>query len=141
MADIGFLIIGAPKAGTTSLFEYMRAHPKIHMPAEKEIYFFNMDRNYRRGWDWYLSTISRDAPSGAICGEATTEYMSGVPYEDPTSGARAGPQTRESDRTALEEVIPRRIQRALPTQLQDAGDRRRLRAEPGPGAGVPGHRP
>jgi hypothetical protein len=114
MADIGFLIIGAPKAGTTSLFEYMRAHPQIHMPAEKEIYFFNMDRNYRRGWDWYLSTMSRDAPSGAICGEATTEYMSGVPYEDATSGGRGVPATRQRDRKALEEVIPRRIQRALP---------------------------
>lgn len=39
MPDIGFLIIGAQKAGTTSLFEYMRRHPQIHMPAEKELYF------------------------------------------------------------------------------------------------------
>lgn len=114
MADIGFLIIGAPKAGTTSLFEYMRAHPQIHMPAEKEIYFFNMDRNYRRGWDWYLSTVSRDAPPSAICGEATTEYMSGVPYEDLTSHDQGDLARGQCDRRTLEEIIPRRIQHALP---------------------------
>lgn len=110
MADIGFLIIGAPKAGTTSLFEYMRAHPQIHMPAEKEVYFFNMDRNYHRGWDWYLSTVSRGAPPGAICGEATTEYMSGVPYADDQRGLA----TKSGDRKAVEEIIPRRIRDALP---------------------------
>jgi hypothetical protein len=114
-AQIGFLIIGAPKAGTTSLFEYMRTHPQIHMPAEKEVYFFNMDRNYRRGWDWYVSTVSRDAPSGAVCGEATTEYMSGVPYDDACDGRdRPQPLREAADRRALEELIPRRIHDALP---------------------------
>jgi hypothetical protein len=109
MPRLGFLIVGAPKAGTTSLFEYMRVHPQIHMPAEKELYFFNMNRNYRRGLDWYLETVSRDAPADAVCGEATTEYLSGAPYPD------------EHDRTPTrvnghppEEIIPRRIRAALP---------------------------
>jgi hypothetical protein len=110
MPNIGFLIIGAPKAGTTSLFEYMRVHPQIHMPAEKEVYFFNIDRNYRRGMSWYLETVLRQAPHDAVCGEATTEYMSGVPYADDQ-----GDQTADSlDRKELEEVIPRRIKQALP---------------------------
>jgi hypothetical protein len=113
-AEIGFLIIGAPKAGTTSLFEYMRAHPQIHMPAEKEIYFFNIDRNYRRGWDWYVSTVSHDAPLGAVCGEATTEYMSGVPYDDAASDGQGPSAWSNRDRRALEELIPRRIHKALP---------------------------
>lgn len=115
MADIRFLIIGAPKAGTTSLFEYMRVHPQIHMPSEKEIYFFNMDRNYRRGPDWYLSTVSRGAPPGSICGEATTEYMSGVPYQDLTGRDQQDVARSEGDRRrTLEEVIPRRIKQTLP---------------------------
>jgi len=110
MPDIGFLIIGAPKAGTTSLFEYMRIHPQIHMPAEKEVYFFNMDRNYNRGWKWYSKTMFRHAPPDAVCGEATTEYMSGVPYvADPGS-----PAAGLGDKATLEEVIPRRIKQALP---------------------------
>lgn len=35
-----FLVIGAPKAGTTSLFEYFRVHPQIFMPRIKETRFF-----------------------------------------------------------------------------------------------------
>jgi hypothetical protein len=115
MPEIGFLIIGAPKAGTTSLFEYMRVHPQIHMPAEKELYFFNMDRSYRRGWDWYSAAILRGAPPGAICGEATTEYMSGAPYTNITDQPDRGrPPEDTGDDESLEEVIPRRIEQVLP---------------------------
>jgi hypothetical protein len=110
--DVGFLIIGAPKAGTTSLFEYMRLHPQLHMPPEKEIYFFNIDRNYRRGLDWYLDTVSRDASPGAICGEATAEYLSGVPYVETPEDQQ--PRVGTTSVEALEEVIPRRILHALP---------------------------
>jgi hypothetical protein len=109
--EVGFLIIGAPKAGTTSLFEYMRLHPQLHMPPEKEIYFFNMDRNYRRGLEWYLNTVTRDAPEDALCGEATTEYLSGVTYADAPDGP---PDPKAADVQALEEAIPRRIAQALP---------------------------
>ena len=35
-----FLIIGAPKAGTTSLYDYLRPHPEIFMPYLKEPRFF-----------------------------------------------------------------------------------------------------
>jgi hypothetical protein len=35
-----FLIIGAAKAGTTSLYEYLRAHPDVHMAAVKEPRFW-----------------------------------------------------------------------------------------------------
>jgi hypothetical protein len=115
MSDIRFLIVGAPKAGTTSLFEYMRHHPEVHMPANKEVFFFNMDSTYRRGWEWYRATLLRGAPPGAACGEATTEYMRGAPWrsgldddertfmEDPANSAES-----------LEEVIPRRIKLFLP---------------------------
>jgi hypothetical protein len=114
MPDIRFLIIGAPKAGTTSLFEYMRVHPQIHMPAEKELYFFNMDRSYRRGWDWYSAVMLRGAPPDAICGEATTEYMSGAPYADIDDRDRSESAEDLGDSRSLEEVIPRRIEQVLP---------------------------
>ena len=35
-----FFIVGAPKAGTTSLYEYLRTLPGIFMPKEKEPSFF-----------------------------------------------------------------------------------------------------
>ena len=36
-----FLIVGAAKAGTTSLFEYLGEHPQIFTPAKKEPKFFS----------------------------------------------------------------------------------------------------
>lgn len=40
-----FIIIGAQKAATTSLYTYLRQHPEIFMPKEKEPMFFN---NYKQ---------------------------------------------------------------------------------------------
>ena len=48
-----FLIIGAQKCGTTSLYVYLSRHPQIIPASQKEIHFF--DLNYDRGIDWYLS--------------------------------------------------------------------------------------
>ena len=39
-AKIDFLIIGAQKAGTTSLHEYLGQHPAVFMPKEKDLPFF-----------------------------------------------------------------------------------------------------
>jgi len=114
MSEIGFLIIGAQKAGTTSLFEYMRRHPQIHMPAEKELYFFNSDLAYSRGRDWYLTVMSKGAPPGAVCGEATAEYMAGVPYRDLAEDKHAGTIEDPDGDEPLEEVVPRRIKQLFP---------------------------
>lgn len=35
-----FFIVGAPRAGTTSLYHYLRRHPDLFMPAVKEPHFF-----------------------------------------------------------------------------------------------------
>jgi len=36
-----FFIVGAPKAGTTSLYEYLRKIPGVYMSAIKEPHFFS----------------------------------------------------------------------------------------------------
>ena len=36
-----FLIIGAPKCGTTSLHYYLSRHPDIFLPKQKELHFFS----------------------------------------------------------------------------------------------------
>ena len=46
-----FLIIGAPKCGTTSLYRYLVLHPRIRRARHKEIRFFY--REYARGERWY----------------------------------------------------------------------------------------
>jgi hypothetical protein len=112
MPSIDFLIIGAQKGGTTSLFEYMRKHPQIHMPAEKEVSFFtNM---YERGLDWYTATVLRGAPSDAICGEASSAYMVGTPFADITRNDLGYRPPASEVRQPLENVLPERIKACLP---------------------------
>jgi hypothetical protein len=48
-----FLILGASRAGTTSLFRALLAHPQIaRPPVNKGVRYF--DLNYGRGWRWYM---------------------------------------------------------------------------------------
>jgi len=48
-----FLIIGAQRAGTTSLASYLAEHPHVIIPKCKEVHFF--DDGFVRGVDWYKS--------------------------------------------------------------------------------------
>ncbi|HEX7247334.1 MAG TPA: sulfotransferase, partial [Actinomycetota bacterium] len=48
-----FLVIGAMKAGTTSLYHYLDAHPDVFVPRVKELDFFVDGANWRRGIEWY----------------------------------------------------------------------------------------
>jgi Sulfotransferase domain len=45
------LIIGAQKAGTSSLYEYLTGHPAVARASTKEVHFF--DLAYWRGLGWY----------------------------------------------------------------------------------------
>ena len=44
-----FFIVGAPKAGTTSLYALLNAHPQIFMSPEKEPNFFSHEEIDRQG--------------------------------------------------------------------------------------------
>lgn len=68
-----FIIIGAAKSGTTTLYEYLCRHPQIYMCTPKEPDFFSIDANYAKGIDWYYSLFN-DAKPTQICGEASTTY-------------------------------------------------------------------
>ncbi len=46
-----FVVIGAPKSGTTSLLAYLATHPEVGVSVRKEVRFF--DFNYARGQGWY----------------------------------------------------------------------------------------
>ena len=41
MKNVDFFIVGAPKAGTTSLYHYLNEHPEIEMSSQKEPDFFS----------------------------------------------------------------------------------------------------
>lgn len=66
-----FLILGAQKAGTTSLHAYLNQHPGIILHQIKEIHFF--DNQYPLGFEWYSSLFPDDPAK--ITGEATPYYL------------------------------------------------------------------
>ena len=69
-----FLIIGAQRCGTTSLFRSLMQHPRIRPPVKKEIHFF--DDHYHLGRDWYCSHFPPVRLfEGLITGEASPYYL------------------------------------------------------------------
>lgn len=73
-----FLIAGAPRCGTTSLYVHMQKHPQICMASIKEpLFFASAERRSparKRTWSWYASLFDACA-EGQIKGEATTHYF------------------------------------------------------------------
>lgn len=70
-----FLLIGAQKCGTTSLFNNLVKHSQICPPSKKEIGFFTS--NFAKGIPWYKSffPVTPDSKRSYITGEATTGYI------------------------------------------------------------------
>jgi hypothetical protein len=69
-----FLVLGAQKAGTTALYEYLRRHPQIAGPSWKEVSFF--DRHWARGGSWYRGNFPNLARTrGKLVGEASPSYV------------------------------------------------------------------
>ena len=67
-----FLIVGAPRSGTTLLYEVLSAHPDVFMsPIKEPGYFCN---GKVRDLDDYLALFER-AETHVISGEATTLYL------------------------------------------------------------------
>lgn len=75
-----FFIVGAPKCGTTALYEYLRTHPGIYLPPdEKEPHFFCTDllnRNHCRYEHLpdYLRLFEQAGPL-QLTGEASVFYL------------------------------------------------------------------
>lgn len=75
-----FLIIGAPKSGTTSLYHYLRQHPEIFLsPKRKEGRFFS---DIWKGGIYWPDFYHFDTPASA------PDYQS--LFDDRTTQARAG---------------------------------------------------
>jgi sulfotransferase family protein len=69
-----FLIIGAKRAGTTSLYEYIVEHPGVvRSRLPKGSHYF--DVRFSRGWNWYRSTFPLAINQRAITGEASPYYL------------------------------------------------------------------
>lgn len=85
-----FLIVGAAKSGTTSLYHYLEQHPDIYMPWLKEPAFFaaadgsRIETNGLQGWHPNTNRVNhladyqnlfKDAESEKARGEASAVYL------------------------------------------------------------------
>jgi hypothetical protein len=70
-----YLIVGAQKAGTSALSNFLGQHPDILPSKPKEVHYF--DINYARSKGWYLTHFPLKAQLGShrITGEASPYYM------------------------------------------------------------------
>lgn len=70
-----YLIIGATKGGTGSLYRYLNQHPQIKPALTKEVRFF--DKYYDRGINWYrvFFPFKDLLKRKYITGEATPRYL------------------------------------------------------------------
>lgn len=86
MTAPNFIIAGAPKCGTTSVFSYIGAHPNVCASNKKETYFlmdsvyplYNNDCNFDSlGLNGYSSFFSSDGelPQKKVIMEATPDYL------------------------------------------------------------------
>ncbi len=78
-----FVIIGAAKAGTTSLYGWLSEHPFVMPATQKEVHYF--DYNSYRGEYWYRAHFPLEAERAAfelehgrrfLTGEASPPYLS-----------------------------------------------------------------
>ena len=77
-----FIVIGAQKSGTTYFYQELAKHPNIAPAFIKEVRYFDINENYRKGLDWYRSFFPSELQSNGrrqesirITGEASPCYF------------------------------------------------------------------
>jgi hypothetical protein len=76
-------IVGAPKSGTTSLYEYLKGHPQVFMPEVKEPCYFAADLAFDKSGGFLRYPTDEAlyyelfAPAGEakVVGEGSTRYL------------------------------------------------------------------
>ena len=73
-----FLIAGAQRCATTSVFRMLAQHPEVHAPAlNKGIHFFDTADMFRRGMRFYMGhfPLRRPGTTSGITGEGSPYYI------------------------------------------------------------------
>lgn len=78
-------VCGAPRAGTTTLYRYLRQHPDVCMSKRKETGIFL--ENYDKGMEWLASNYLTHYDGEAVVGESTTGHMQHPPSARRTAEA------------------------------------------------------
>jgi Sulfotransferase domain len=73
-----FVIIGAHKGGTTSLYHLLTQHPHVEGASVKEVHFFDRPERFEKGIEWYCRSFPQPRWKDGrrtITGEATPYYL------------------------------------------------------------------
>ena len=125
-----FLGLGTQKGGTTSLHQWLSSHPRVFLPACKEVHYFDLQPEQPPRW--YANHFQEAQPEQA-CGEITPFYLfhpdvparihTVVPevrmivlLRDPVE--RALSQVFHARKRGFENLIPEEAIAAEPSRLQ-----------------------
>lgn len=75
LIHLDFLVLGAQKAGTTSLHDWLVQHSDIRLPLIKETHFFSHDEQFSKGRSWYASQFPVSLGGEELLGEVDPEYL------------------------------------------------------------------
>ena len=60
MSFPNYILLGAAKSATTSIYDILKQHQDIFAPEFKEPHFFDFDENFSKGLDWYSTTYYKN---------------------------------------------------------------------------------
>lgn len=72
-----FLVVGAQKAATTTLWQLLRGDPELWCPAGKEAPFLIEDV-YDRGVDWHVASVVPDGGGARLLGTVNSYITQGA---------------------------------------------------------------
>lgn len=75
MKELDFIIIGAQKSGTTTLWKLLDEHPEIFVPPGKELAFFNKDPFNNEGYQAFMRDHFGCVKNDQIIGKVTPHYL------------------------------------------------------------------
>jgi len=89
-----FIIGGAPRAGTTWLYELLDRHPDVYMakPLKPEPKFFLRDEVYAKGLAHYSQTWFAGADTRKMAGEISEGMIFDLGYADGLTPVLAQPE-------------------------------------------------
>ena len=70
-----FFILGAAKAGTTTLYNYLNSHLEIYLSEVKEPQFFCHEDLYKKGIQYYLDRFFAGSRAYALRGDTSPQYL------------------------------------------------------------------
>jgi hypothetical protein len=100
-----FIVIGAQKSATTSIYNWLRQHPQVYLSKQKELDFFSQDALYEQGFDYYCRRWFASTGAAKAIGDVSPHYM--ISAAVPERMARHLPQAQ------LVAILRNPIDRAL----------------------------